>query len=521
MTRRLGLRARLVLTYLLLVVLGVGTLVLRLGGQLQYNLEEEAEHELEVEAFLIASALRESANDLVKGKLASQDLTPILIGYVANAEGRVTVIGRDYQVIASSEPDIVPLHREHEHPEITSALAGLEQHDIRWDEWTNARRLFVAVPLRHDEDLVGAVQVSIPYAYVEAKIQAAWLNVASSGLAVALLAVPLSLWLAGTILGPVRQLKAAAVRVAQGQFQPRLTVNGHDELAELSQAFNEMAEQIEILLERQRQFIADASHELRTPITGIKLRSEALLAGGRDDPEIAERFLREVDAEADRLTRLSNELLDLARLNGRRSAALHTPLDLAALVRQVIQRFEVRAVQAGIHLETALPETIPMVLGHADQLDQALSNLLDNALKYTPTGGKVIVQVTTADLEHGRTGETRRSADKEKTKARAVSLSSPLPVASSSPTAYLLIQVTDTGQGIPPEDLPYIFERFYRVDKARSRRQGGAGLGLSIVKAIVEAHGGQVGAESTLGQGTRVWFTLPVLQVTQSLGHSE
>jgi len=510
MIRHWGLRTRLVVTYLLLITLGVGALVARLGWQLQHNLVEEAEHELETEAFLIANALRETADELSKNKLAPQTLVPVLSRYVADAGGRVTVIGRDFQVIASSEPEIVPPHREHKHPEILGALAGQEEHDIRLDEWTGARRLFVAVPLRHDEDLVGVVQVSIPYEQVENGIRLAWLNVAGTGLVIALLAVPISLWLAGTILGPVRQLRAAAVRIARGQFRPRLSVEGHDELAELSQAFNEMAEQLEALLDRQRQFVADASHELRTPLTGIKLRSEALLAGGRDDPEVAERFLREIDAEADRLARLSNSLLDLARLNGRAPAITRAPLDLTALVRQVVERFELRASQAGIRLGASLPENTLLVSAQHDQLDQALSNLLDNALKYTPAGGQVTIRVT-ADREQGSKGarETRRPGDKERGGEGEVSLSPPLAV-SPSPPASLLIQVTDTGPGIPAEDLPHIFERFYRVDKARTRAQGGAGLGLSITKAIVEAHGGQIGAESTPGRGTRVWFTLPL-----------
>lgn len=511
MMRRWRLWTRLVITYWLLVALGLGALVLRLGWQLQHNLVEQAEHELEVQGFLIASALREPVEGLLEGKLSTEVLAPILTNYIMEVGGRVTVVGRDLQVLASSEPEIVPPHREHNHPDIVLALQGKEQHDIRLDEWTGARRLFVGVPLYHDDDLIGMVQVSIPYSRVEAQIRLTWLNVAGTGLLIALMAIPASLWLARTILSPVRQLQEGAMRIARGEFRPRIPMVGSDELAELSRAFNQMAEQIEALLERQRRFIADASHELRTPIAGIRLRAEALLDGGRDDPEVADRFLREIDAEADRLGRLANTLLDLARLDDEVQAAPAAPVDLGALAREVVSRFQPYARQAGVHLALDVPDTPLMVYGQRDRLDQALSNLLDNALKHTPTGGQVTVQAMTVDRRWPSADATAVSERSVVTSA----LSRPVqPVLADRPgdgaaSPAVVVQVADTGPGIPAEDLPHIFERFYRVDKARSRTHGGAGLGLAIVKAIVEAHGGQVSAESRLGHGTLVWFAIP------------
>ena len=219
----------------------------------------------------------------------------------------------------------------------------------------------------------------------------------------------------------------------------------------------------------RRDFVANVSHELRTPLASILAMAETLQDGAIDDATVAARFLQAIIEEAQRLTRISNDLLVLA------DAETHPPtpttFDLSALISEVADRLQPAARRAGVTLRVGSPDGIE-VCAHEDQIEQVLLNLIDNAIKYTPAGGSVEIGVER----------------------------SPGSVA---------VSVSDTGIGIMREHLPRIFERFYRVDKARSRRSGGTGLGLSIVKHIVEAHGGRVTVESEYGRGSTFTFTLP------------
>lgn len=222
----------------------------------------------------------------------------------------------------------------------------------------------------------------------------------------------------------------------------------------------------------RRDFVANVSHELKTPLTSVQGFAETLLAGALEQPETARRFVAIIRSEAERMAALVRDLLTLARLEGDPGAVQPRALDLIPVVRQVLDRFVPVAAAAGVTLAPLSAPDAAMALADPDQVDLVLSNLFDNAIKYNVDGGRVEVAVAVA------AGEVR-------------------------------VTVSDTGYGIPPEALPRIFERFYRVDKGRSRKAGGTGLGLAIVKHIVEAHGGRVWAESQLGKGARLSFTLP------------
>ncbi len=225
-------------------------------------------------------------------------------------------------------------------------------------------------------------------------------------------------------------------------------------------------------LERVRQdFVANVSHELRTPITAIKAMAETLLGGGWQNSEMLLRYLRAIDQESDRMANLINDLLALARLDSKAEVTIE-PFDLINLINEVKERFIAINIPAPAFTVKFPTEPLPKVNANRDQIKQVLINLLDNAFKYTPAWGKITLSVQP---------EGKR----------------------------LKIAVADTGIGIPSEDLERIFERFYRVDKARSREEGGTGLGLSIVKHIVENYGGRVEVESSLNQGSVFSFTVP------------
>jgi signal transduction histidine kinase len=219
----------------------------------------------------------------------------------------------------------------------------------------------------------------------------------------------------------------------------------------------------------RRDFVANASHELKTPAASIQAAAETIRTAAGEDPSVIPRFASQLEREAARLSRIVSDLLDLSRLES--GSALDESVALDAIVRDEGERFEEPAAEAGVGLSVRA-DGIPRVRGSSRDLALLVRNLVDNAIRYTRPGGKVDVDLSTDDGE-------------------------------------VVLAIVDTGLGIPSRDLPRIFERFYRVDRARSRETGGTGLGLSIVKHVAENHGGRVEVTSELGQGTRFEVRLP------------
>lgn len=283
----------------------------------------------------------------------------------------------------------------------------------------------------------------------------------------ALASVGLALVMARMLAKPLAGIGAAARRIADGDYAARVPRDGPEELASLADSFNQMAASLERQESMRRDFIANAAHELRTPLTNIQGYLEAL----RDGVITADRATYEsLHEEADRLVRLSRSLDALAEGDARTSPPVPIAIDLAAAVRSALDLAAPSIERAGLRLIAEIPTTLP-ARADPDGLAQVLANLLSNAVRYTPTGGTVTVRAE------------RRPDD-------------------------LLVTVANTGDGIPPGDLDRVFERFYRVEKSRDRARGGAGIGLAVVKQMVEANGGRVGADSRDGS-TRFWFSLP------------
>ena len=288
----------------------------------------------------------------------------------------------------------------------------------------------------------------------------------------ALIAVVVSVVLASLLAlrlaRPLQEIAAAARRVARGEYTARVQRSGPEEVASLADSFNQMAETLEEQERLRRDFIVNAAHELSTPLTNLQGYLEALRDGVIAPSTQQFQSLHE---EVDRLVRLSQSLNTLAQDSSLGSARTLEKIDLVpplcAAVALARTTFEGKAIRVQLHLPERLPaRAVP------DELSQVLANLLQNASRYTPEGGTVTVAA-----------EARRND--------------------------VLVSVSNTGDGIPYPDLPHIFERFYRVEKSRDRAHGGAGIGLAIVKQLVEATGGRVGAESHAGV-TRFWFSLPI-----------
>ncbi len=282
------------------------------------------------------------------------------------------------------------------------------------------------------------------------------------------------------VTAPLRQLKTAAGAISRGDLSQRVDIRSKDELGELSQTFNQMAENLDQAEVKRKRLIADVAHELRTPIAVMQANLEALLDGV-------------LPLDEEQVAALLNETLSLKRLVGDlrllslvESGELKLEKQLTevdTLIRALVERINVQAHENGVILELDIVENLPAIMVDPGRITQVLNNLLGNALRYAPVGGKIMLG---AQKSPGLPG-------------------------------FIQVSVTDTGPGIDPADLPYIFDRFYRADQSRTHASGGSGLGLAIVKQLVEAHGGKVNVTSPIfsnadqqGYGTRFTFTLPV-----------
>jgi two-component system OmpR family sensor kinase len=296
--------------------------------------------------------------------------------------------------------------------------------------------------------------------------------VARAGAVALVLSVLLALLIRRSIARPLQRVAGAAEAIARGETDTRAVVSGPTEVQALARSFNTMADRVETSQRSQRDFVANVSHELKTPLTSIQGFSQALLDGTASTPETTARAARVIHEEAERMRRMVDELLILARFDAGQMVMARDQVELGPLLQKCVEKLSPQAQAAGVTLDLDVPEP-SVVSGDADRLAQVFANLLDNGVAHTAAGGKVSVTA-------------RQIAG-----ARAVE-----------------VTVTDMGEGIPAEALPRIFERFYQVDKARKRSRG-AGLGLAITKEIVEAHGGTVTAESVVGLGTRFTVRLP------------
>ena len=515
-----SLQSRIVFAYggvFLLVLALLMAVVVRVVYQAQLS---DAEHNLELQAFLAANALedplsgyasefekyarweserdrqgdREPDDDDRPGSTGNtkstdrQPVTPIAARlqdvaalYALDTGTRVTIMEPQGDVVADSVYAFTEVPNQFAQTEVQAALRGEEQHEMRLDELSGTLTLYAAAPIQQSGQVLGVVQMAQPMSEVTAAIGRLALNLIAAGLLALAMTTGLGIWISRRLVRPVRALEAAALAIAQGDLTQQVTVSSADELGALAQAFNRMVDELQRMIGQQRLFIANASHELRTPLTNIKLRSEALLGGLLDERAMAERYLAEIDGEADRLTRLANTLLDLSRLENAQPRPPDAEVDLTPILRAAAQAMQLRIGKAAQRLHTDLPDSLPALRVWPEQVEAIVVNLLDNAIKYTPTGGDVRLSAQVVE------GECR-------------------------------IRVEDTGPGIPADDLPLIFQRFYRVDKARSRYQNqdaigsGAGLGLSIVAALVEQNRGRIWAENGADGGAAFTVAFPLPQ---------
>lgn len=578
-----SLRSRIALAYAALIVLAMGALGIMLLRGEQRRYRDELDARLLAEARLVSEAVA----PILRAHRTVEAVDPMAKRLGQQADGRVTIIAPDGQVLGDSHFDPRALDSHAARPEIRGVLAGgAEGHAIRFSETEGQEMIYVSVPITSETgQLLAVARVAMPLSTVNNGLQGIALRVATAGAIAAGAAVALAVLIASAVTRPLQQLREAARALQHGALEQQVTVRGGAEVTELASTFNEMAlrlretisglaqqrlrleallassadglialdgrgvvrymnpaavallgrgegrsfaevarhhelsgvvqeafargerASIPVHLARQdvwvqasaspitggggewamllllhditdvrraeitrRDFVANVSHELRTPLAGIRAVVETLRDGALHDPPAAIDFLNRVEAEVDRLVQLVEELLQLARIES--GMEMHmVEVNVRDVLAACVERFQHMAERAGVALHLDAPSRPLPIRADPQRLGQAVSNLVHNAIKFTPAGGSVTVAAGQRD---GR----------------------------------LCISVTDTGTGIDPADLPRIFERFYVADRSRAGR--GTGLGLAIVKHLVRAHGGTVEAASTPGKGSVFTIELPV-----------
>ena len=489
------LSARLTLSYLVLVLLGMSIVTPLAWIAVERLYLDTQTRSLLAQAAELAGSVSEG-QDVLNGQAGppgqlppysqAYNTLPGVHSHVIGSQGALLIdlLGQPLTLndpfLAVSDPaGIVTTEELLARPEVVQAFSGKPSSAVRKVAAAGGRRvLYAAAPVHGDEAAVSQI-VYLATPLPDTRWSVLPMATQAQFIAVMMGAVLLA-WAAGRLLAQriVRPLSAfsnAAEAVAEGDLHQAVPEDsGIVELAALGKVFNQMTDSLRRSEQAKNAFIADVNHELRTPLTVIKGTIETLQDGAIDDVEVRDSFLDAMGGETDRLIRLVNDLLILTRADAGSLNLRIESLDLAELARQRCQHFQPAAGEHQVALTVqADPERSWMVPGDTDRLSQVLDNLLDNAIRYAPH--KTTVQVV---LKH----EGER----------------------------INCQVSDQGSGIPAEHLPFIFERFYRVDSARDRRQGGSGLGLAIVHGLVQAHGGGVQA-SSLGQGTTITFWLPAL----------
>jgi signal transduction histidine kinase len=472
----LGIRVKLLLSYFLVIalcMLVLGTvLVETIGGAFVTDMEKG----MIDKARLLTPAFPALSPD---SDIAQQQLSSLhsYIRKLSTEIGhRIRMLDAQGVVLADSAlPTPSAGESVADRPEVKKALAGSYSGYMRHtpEAPDNFLSMYVALPVIREGKTVGVIYLSSTLRHVRQMLDEIGNRFRIAALIAILLSIIMSVLLARAFSKPIQVLRQAANELASGNWAARAQVTSRDELGQLAKSFNDMADKLVELEKVRRDYMSEISHELRTPLTAIKGFAETLQEAGADDSAVRQRYLDRIIAKTDHLSRLVQELLDLARLEAGQTQLSLQPIELEPIILEAVETLRIQAEERGVRIGIMTAENLPTILGDGRRLQQVLENLISNALRATERGGEVRVSAGQSD-------------------------------------GLVAIEVTDTGIGIPEEQQSHIFERFYRIDTANKSAQAGTGLGLTIAKRIVEAHGGQISVTSKPDCGATFRFTLPI-----------
>ncbi len=474
-----SLRAQLMGAILLVLAAGLVVLLLIAGAQMSTMAYQAFTNQQETLALAVANSLSEPAS-FSPQNIANQLQ---LVAHAVPADTNLSVVDSNDTLMATTNSLLsLPVNA----PEtLTALLHGTVASATRDD------RLYVAAAIIHDgRQILGAIWLDTSLTLVNDDLRNRWLALIGATIGALVLGAFAAWRLEARIVRPLAELRRAAGRMAEGHLDARASgavseAGTADELLALGKAFNTMAEQVEAMVARQREFVANASHELRAPLAAIKLRAESL-ANGALDPTSAQEYAAEIDTDVGQLAQLVADLLQLTRAEDGTFSPPLEPIAPADVLTDAVRAIRPRVTLKRQQLTVDVSADLPDLFIYPSDLRIMVSNLLDNAIKYTPDCGIIRLTACSEKLNEG---------------------------------SVLMIEVRDSGPGIPPEDLPRVTERFFRVDRAHTRQTPGMGLGLAITLALARRYGGTLTLNSTgvAGEGTTAQLRLPVARPIVSI----
>ncbi len=469
MPRFYSIRFRLTAVFLAIILAVMLIISLFLYSTLErYHMNNLLEH-LQRTGFLASEFLVGH----LRGQIDTVRLSSLAENISRQAGARVVFIDDQGTVVGDSVRVGGLLNQTLEHEDVNTALVGEVSSSVTYSERIGHQIKQMAIPVKEENgDIIGVIFLSTSLEDVYQTLADIRLFLfLSTVLAMAIVGGG-SVALARRFTGPLEELTNAARKMSEGNLDQHIEFTSGDEIGRLADQFNVMAKRLNYYTNNLKKFAADVAHEVRTPLTTMSLLTKALKEHDMD-PQQQKEFVEDLDNELDRLVQLVNDLLELSKLE--KNQVEYEEVTMNFLLRDMIREHKYRFSQAGLDLIDFIPDEMLKVSAVSMQLRQVVSNLLDNALNYTPAGGSVTVSLFQEGDE-------------------------------------VITKIEDTGSGIPKEDQSFIFERFYRVDKARSREVGGTGLGLAIVSEIVAKHNGRVWVESEEGRGSSFYFALPAVK---------
>ncbi|WP_088105423.1 sensor histidine kinase [Halalkalibacter urbisdiaboli] len=451
-----------IISLLLVVLLPLGFVINQIVSSFYYG---EVKNEIDTLSTRYASALSGSQNAMMTS----------MIEMMADFSGQhLYIVDKTGEVIGNANVPGLPLGStipDEEQALLSngSTIGGEYEHAI-----SGQRFLVSGTPIYKGNSFLGSVFVLSSVENIDESLYRLRQMIILSGVGAFFLALGVTIVLSRTLSDPLVQMEHATRKIARGNLETKVAIKTKDETGSLAQAINDLATDLKRYRDTRREFFANISHELRTPITYLEGYANVLKKELYQTEEEKEKYLDIIEAEAKHLTRLIEDLFELSKLEEGKITLQEELIDIDEIIENVENRVALKATEKGLTLDIQRLEGTPFLYGDGLRMEQIIYNLLNNAIKYTDKGSiKVSVNTTSHDV---------------------------------------VITIEDTGKGMPKEDLPYIFERFYRIEKSRSREHGGTGLGLAIVKQLVELQGGKIQVSSDLGAGTRFELMFPLMK---------
>ena len=466
MLNKLSIRARLLLATVGILVIGFAVLTFVAGSQIAAAARADYENQLLNTIKLVVRGVSPYVSARFDTENLSTEVEQIITEFEEEIGGTITFValdggGHNNPPSRSSFRDLV---------EVETAIRGEIVIVERDDTLYTAANI---TPDNRQEDFTPVViQLAVPLDRLNELIIQRWVVLIVVFVGVLAVSLAAALLVSQSIIKPLYALRESAVRLSQGELNHRIQLKSQNEIGAVATAFNEMAFQVQSMLEEQRAFASNTSHELRTPLTTIRLRSESMRYDDLDE-DVVKQYIEEIDDEVKHLATLVEDLTLLSRFDAGRAELGSSEIDMRRFIMSMQHQFEAQLTQHGITLSTTITDEILPIKASLNHLNVIFRNLLDNAIKYTPSGGNITWTTSMKDN-------------------------------------IITSVIQDTGQGIDEKNLPHIFERFYRADKARSREVPGTGLGLAMVRSIIHAYGGTITIESPgINQGTKVTVCFP------------